>query len=425
MKKCVFCGNEFEELSKEHIIPNVLCGHLKSKNLICSKCNNTFGTEIDSAFNGVFSQIITMFSIKRERGEQQPIIVKDITDGKKYKCFLDKKYELAECYFNFKKDENGKVAINIQGPVDKTKIKTDLEKYCKLNREKLDNLGITIEKIRTSTQKFIDDNWNELSNSTVTTKPFLFVYQSSFSNREILFAILKILFLFLKESAPHIEFNELKLLEILKYKLDEICNICSFYPFKENLFKEKENTLSHQIYIKGDSEQKAIIGYIKLFSIAPFVCLIDSNYFGEDFTCCYAYDYISKNEFTPICNEISCYDDIIARSRDITKQDKGMENVKKDLSRIFNMYYRINPKAKWNEIQFAVEKRLKEQLQDDDIVNTKLFQFALNQIGELGNFRFNEDAPKEEIKQLIDNFATAIINYVVYEIKQYLKLNNN
>ena len=32
--KCVFCEKEFEKLSCEHIIPNVLCGHLKSNKLL-------------------------------------------------------------------------------------------------------------------------------------------------------------------------------------------------------------------------------------------------------------------------------------------------------------------------------------------------------------------------------------------------------
>jgi hypothetical protein len=32
--KCVFCEKEFEKLSCEHIIPNVLCGHLKSNELL-------------------------------------------------------------------------------------------------------------------------------------------------------------------------------------------------------------------------------------------------------------------------------------------------------------------------------------------------------------------------------------------------------
>ena len=42
-KICVFCKKEFEELSEEHIIPNVLCGRLKSKNLICKNCNSWLG----------------------------------------------------------------------------------------------------------------------------------------------------------------------------------------------------------------------------------------------------------------------------------------------------------------------------------------------------------------------------------------------
>ncbi|UKI41461.1 MAG: HNH endonuclease [Candidatus Melainabacteria bacterium] len=66
MKKCLFCGNEFEELSKEHIIPNAICGRIKSRNLICKDCNSSLGDEIDNGFNGVYNQVINLFGIKRE-----------------------------------------------------------------------------------------------------------------------------------------------------------------------------------------------------------------------------------------------------------------------------------------------------------------------------------------------------------------------
>ena len=43
MKKCVFFGNEFETLSHELIVPNAICGHLKSNELLYVSCNSTLG----------------------------------------------------------------------------------------------------------------------------------------------------------------------------------------------------------------------------------------------------------------------------------------------------------------------------------------------------------------------------------------------
>ena len=64
--KCVFCGQEFEKLSEEHIIPNCICGRLKSKKLLCKDCNSGLGDSIDLAFDGVYNDIINKFAIKRE-----------------------------------------------------------------------------------------------------------------------------------------------------------------------------------------------------------------------------------------------------------------------------------------------------------------------------------------------------------------------
>ena len=50
MSKCYLCGMLLSESNRslEHIIPNAIGGHLKSKDLICKNCNSNTGQKIDA-----------------------------------------------------------------------------------------------------------------------------------------------------------------------------------------------------------------------------------------------------------------------------------------------------------------------------------------------------------------------------------------
>ena len=49
MSRCYLCGTLLNESNRsvEHIIPNAIGGHLKSKNLLCKDCNSNTGQKID------------------------------------------------------------------------------------------------------------------------------------------------------------------------------------------------------------------------------------------------------------------------------------------------------------------------------------------------------------------------------------------
>ena len=50
MSRCYLCGTLLNESNRsvEHIIPNAIGGHLKSKNLLCKDCNSNTGQKIDA-----------------------------------------------------------------------------------------------------------------------------------------------------------------------------------------------------------------------------------------------------------------------------------------------------------------------------------------------------------------------------------------
>ena len=66
---CTICNEEITEKNKsvEHIIPNAIGGILKSDKLFCKKCNNKFGTDVDSNFTKIFSFIDSSVEIRKDR----------------------------------------------------------------------------------------------------------------------------------------------------------------------------------------------------------------------------------------------------------------------------------------------------------------------------------------------------------------------
>lgn len=59
MKKCVYCGKEIIEESKEHIIPNAIGGLYDSTDICCGKCNNGILSKIDNRFTSTFNAIVS------------------------------------------------------------------------------------------------------------------------------------------------------------------------------------------------------------------------------------------------------------------------------------------------------------------------------------------------------------------------------
>lgn len=59
MKKCIYCGREFQKLSNEHIIQQGLGGISKSEAICCDECNKTCVSElIDAPFVDIFKPFI-------------------------------------------------------------------------------------------------------------------------------------------------------------------------------------------------------------------------------------------------------------------------------------------------------------------------------------------------------------------------------
>lgn len=71
MYKCYLCRQVLskENVSIEHIIPNSIGGKLKSKKLLCKKCNSKLGSEYDSEVSKMYNPAMIFYDIKKDNNK--------------------------------------------------------------------------------------------------------------------------------------------------------------------------------------------------------------------------------------------------------------------------------------------------------------------------------------------------------------------
>lgn len=87
MKECYICCEELtkDNDSVEHIIPNAIGGKLKSKELICKKCNSKLGRSTDNELAKQLEFFTNFLNINRERGKPNDIIFTEKGTNKEYR----------------------------------------------------------------------------------------------------------------------------------------------------------------------------------------------------------------------------------------------------------------------------------------------------------------------------------------------------
>jgi len=85
MTRCIYCGEEFdpEHNSPEHIVLASLGGKRASRHIVCSKCNNYFGGDIDSSVGNSLQLVRCILGIPRLHAPTA--IARGVNTGKKYK----------------------------------------------------------------------------------------------------------------------------------------------------------------------------------------------------------------------------------------------------------------------------------------------------------------------------------------------------
>ena len=77
MAFCIFGEHLLDERTKpEHILHDAFGGRKTTRRVICSDCNNTFGSGIDRALTGQFEVIRNLFQMKSGSGSTAPMLRK-------------------------------------------------------------------------------------------------------------------------------------------------------------------------------------------------------------------------------------------------------------------------------------------------------------------------------------------------------------
>ena len=328
---CYLCGEEitYKNSSLEHIIPNAIGGKLKSKDLICIKCNSKFGQLLDIELAKQMNVYANMLNISRDRGKPPNLEAKTEEGESSYRIAPGGKPLLVKPYIIKRKNNE----YNYEVPPNRLK---DFKK------ELISKFGKEGKKIIITKEK---RKVEKLDKQLILELPYYGkIFLTAINKIAINFYIYK------QKDSFHIQ----TLIEKLKKNEYIFENVVLYSLRSENEIKEKELTaIYHKIILKRSKEEKKIYMYIEFFSSESFLILLSDEYEGENYMTSYSYDVISRDEkWNTINNENFKYikkDWVIQKDLDIKKAKLNkvisfiLSKQKKDnfMEEFFNKYSEI------------------------------------------------------------------------------------
>lgn len=277
MKKCYICGEKLtkDNTSVEHIIPNAIGGKLKSKELICKKCNSKLGDSMDNELAKQLEFFSNHLNIDRERGKPNDIIFTEKETNMEYRRKANGEF-LPKNDLEVKKEimDDGKIRFYISSTNKKTVLKKveEISKKYEITNEDIENR-----------LKHTNHNLNEMYTPL------------TFGGKNIQLALYKIAINFFIYSGGDIKHIE-HLINCLRQNNTDNTNGYSKQISTKNTDSIKENAIPHIIYVEGNSEEHTLYAYIEFFGTIQFLILLNNNYDGVNVKYIYYYDFISKNK---------------------------------------------------------------------------------------------------------------------------------
>ena len=414
-KQCVFCKDGSCHFSREHIIPKCICGCLVSDCLICDKCNNKLGNKIDSLKSDLFTFIIISFGLIEKKVSKLSLPVVRFSDKLKYNLRKDNHFDLAEQCVCSEINEKG-TAIKFTGSPNHNFFKSEVGKLVnnipESNMEDVENSSYVTKEVN----RILKEGGGIKDEVEYLSDWFGINIYDDYNDKRYLLFVLKILFLFLKYKKPDLLFNEDKIVKILNNTSDSVSEICYFFYGKKNLFQEK-SYIAHNIYIRGDNSSKRIIGYIKLFSVVPFICVLDDKYQGEDFIISYGYDLLEKREIDVICNEIDNIENLKLYRDNLSYQQIYKNNIVDDLVRINKIYNENYPENLFNSFQYAVYVTIKDSLPSEEFNKLNIYDRIRDHL------RGQEDIVSRLDKRKFDEYVKKVADLIIIYARN--SSNNN
>lgn len=114
MARCIFDDHLLDEKTKpEHILHDAFGGRKKTRRVVCSGCNNTFGGGIDKVLTTQFEAIRNLFQMKSGSGRTAPMLRKVKAGSQTINVHGDGNLELVAKPFTITKHPEGRFDLRV------------------------------------------------------------------------------------------------------------------------------------------------------------------------------------------------------------------------------------------------------------------------------------------------------------------------
>ena len=368
--KCYVCDIEITPKNEtdEHIILNSAGGRLKSKELICKKCNTDFGESIDAILAKQLNNLANMLMIKRHRGEPQPIIGEVQSTGEKYVLDVGGKPKLAKPTIEKTVDGNRtNISVTARSEKELKEILTGIAKK---------NPQFNVEEAIKSAQwhkEYLDEAVH---------------FQNIIGGDEAFRAVCKCA----TNYFIHNQGDPLQIKHLVPYIKGEVQKNVVWFHYQDNLYELKPDECFHILHLVGNQQEKILYCYVDYFNTYKYLVLLNDNYQGENIKHTYVFDLVN---IAPIQREANIdYDKNTLIDFFANKDAKPFERVKKSFDH-------------------SIALGLKRQ---DDQHRSELLERAVQ--NSLGKYPDGTVITEKMISETVDEIMKNITPYLLRRIRQ-------
>ena len=279
--KCYCCEEQITKSnsSVEHILLNAIGGKLKSKKLLCKKCNSSFGESFDSELSKQLLFLSSFLNVKRDRGNHPKLKGGKTESGLDIDFLAGGKPYYAKPSVETINNDN-EVVLNIMARDEK-----ELKQILK---------GLS--------RKHPQINIEEILKKSILETAYLdepVKVSQTIGGPKALNGITKIALNYCIHK--NINYSPFKTtIDILKK--DTKNELCKHYYPKKKLYTKRAQEICHIIHIQSNKHNKNVIGYVEFFSSYSFIILLSENYTGKNLNSTYCYDLKSNTELNKKLN---------------------------------------------------------------------------------------------------------------------------
>lgn len=259
--------------SKEHIIPNFFGGKSYSYNLLCNRCNNKFGSTIDSE---LCSQLWfpNLVDFKKDRKGSRPVVGN--LKGTNIELLVDSKKKSRLRKPQIVRDEQGK-AVSVYA------------------RNRQEAIGFLREELKNEkSPKEINKIISSMNYESLFNKKMDAFFDSKTIDHNSYYGIAKIAINFYLSSGFSIN-HILGIIDYIKTNSKDHQFVRMFYPALQ--FKQpKPGELYNCLYLVGDSKKELLYCYVELFNTAKYIIMLNNEYIGADISKKYQWNLIKAKE---------------------------------------------------------------------------------------------------------------------------------